>query len=129
MTREGDQVVHTNSETIRLDNDVLEIPETSQKCHVHLEELRKIQILKSGQAMGHRGSPCGHALSPPHGMPRPLSSVSRPGHPGPETGGHRHTGGSGDAHVPWPVPIPIRLQHFRTANYWSNVSASSSMRR
>ncbi len=30
--------------------------------------------------MGHRGYPCGHALSPVHGMPRPLSSVSRPGY-------------------------------------------------
>ncbi len=30
--------------------------------------------------MGHRGSPCGHALSPAHAMPRPLSSVSRPGY-------------------------------------------------
>ncbi len=26
--------------------------------------------------------------------------------PTPETGGHRPTGESGGAHVPWPVPIP-----------------------
>ncbi len=42
-------------------------------------------FLQSGQAMGHRGSPCGHALSPAHAMPRPLSSVSRPGYRIPDT--------------------------------------------
>ncbi len=28
-------------------------------------------------------------------------------HPGPETGGHRHTGGSGGSAAPFPVPIPV----------------------
>ncbi len=37
----------------------------------------RFYLLQSGQAMGHRGSPCGHARSPAHAMPRPLSSVSR----------------------------------------------------
>jgi len=41
-------------------------------------------VLKSGQAMGCRGCPCGHAMSPAHGMPRPLSPVFRSGYLTPE---------------------------------------------